>query len=117
MYNSTMNRGRAKRVNAYLVKDVLDASPQKLLLKVYDFAIANCRKNDLERTNKALNELIGALNFESNETREFSLGLMSLYQFCQDQMRKGKTKVVEKILVELRESWVDIFTKGVQNNG
>lgn len=110
MYAATMARGRAKRVNAYLSKDVLDASPQKLLLKVYDYAIANCRKNDMPNTNKALSELINALNFENSETKEFSLGLMSLYQFCQDQMRKGKSEIVEKILVELRDSWVDIFT-------
>ena len=112
MLNASMTRGRARRVNAYLAKDILDASPQKLLLKVYDFAITSCRKNDLEKTNKALNELINSLNFENSETKEFSLGLMSLYQFCQDQMRKGENEIVENILIELRASWADIFTKG-----
>ncbi len=112
MLNASMTRGRARRVNAYLSKDILDASPQKLLLKVYDYAITNCRRNDLERTNKALSELINSLNFENNETKEFSLGLMSLYQFCQDQMRKGENEVVENILIELRTSWAEIFTKG-----
>ncbi len=112
MLNSTMARGRARRVNAYLSKDILDASPQKLLLKVYDYAITNCRKNDMHRTNKALNQLISSLNFEDSEAKEFSLGLMGLYQFCQDQMRKGEYKIVEKILLELRESWADMFTKG-----
>lgn len=112
MLNATMARGRTKRVNAYLSKDILDASPQKLLIKIYDYAITNCRKNDIHRTNKALGELINSLNFESSETKEFSLGLMSLYQFCQDQMRKGETEIVEKILLELRDSWIDIFTNG-----
>lgn len=112
MLNTSTTRGRARRVNAYLSKDILDASPQKLLLKVYDFAITSCRKNDMIKTNKALGELINSLNFDSSETKEFSLGLMSLYQFCQDQMRKGENEIVEKILTELRASWVDIFTKG-----
>ena len=106
-----MQHARAKRVNAYLSKDILDASPQKLLIKVYDYAITNCRKNDMLKTNRALGELINSLNFESNETKEFSLGLMSLYQFCQDQMRKGKNEIVENILTELRASWIDIFSK------
>lgn len=106
-----MQHARAKRVNAYLSKDILDASPQKLLIKVYDYAITNCRKNDMLKTNKALSELINSLNFENNETKEFSLGLMSLYQFCQDQMRKGKNEIVENILTELRASWIDIFSK------
>lgn len=111
MYNATMQHARAKRVNVYLSKDILDASPQKLLIKVYDYAITNCRKNDMLKTNKALSELINSLNFENNETKEFSLGLMSLYQFCQDQMRKGKNEIVENILTELRASWLDIFSK------
>lgn len=109
--NTMMTRGRVKRVNPYLSKDILDASPQKLLIKVYDYAITNCRKNDMLRTNKALGELINSLNFENNETKEFSLGLMSLYQFCQDQMRKGKYDIVENILLELRTSWLEIFAK------
>ena len=65
----------------------------------------------MPKTNKALSELINALNFENTDTKEFSLGLMSLYQFCQDQMRKGNNEIVEKILVELRDSWIDVFSK------
>jgi flagellar secretion chaperone FliS len=112
MLNASVARGRTKRVNEYLTKDILDASPQKLLIKVYDYAITNCRKNDIHRTNKALAELISSLNFENNETKEFSLGLMSLYQFCQDQMRKENNEIVEHILIDLRTSWNEIFTKG-----
>lgn len=112
MLNASVAKGRTKRVNEYLAKDILDASPQKLLIKVYDYAITNCRKNDVYRTNKALTELINSLNFEKSETKEFSLGLMSLYQFCQDQMRKDNSEIVENILIDLRTSWNDVFSKG-----
>ena len=42
------------RVNAYLVNEILDATPEKLLIKIYDFAIAHCKNKNLEKTNKAL---------------------------------------------------------------
>ncbi len=110
MYHNMAYSNRAKKVNAYLVKDVLDASPQKLLLKVYDFAIANCKRGNLEKTNKALNELINALNFEDENTKEFSTGLLALYKYCQDQMRKRNYDIVAKILTELRHSWLEAFS-------
>jgi len=109
MNNTAAIKVKARRVNAYLTKDVLDATPEKLLLKVYDFAIANSKRKNLGKTNKALSELINALNFEKEETKEFSLGLMSLYQFCQERMRKGDNEIVSRILTDLRDSWTDIF--------
>ena len=66
----------------------LNASPQKLIMKIYDFAITQCRNKNLEKTNKALAELINALRFDGEEVSEISTGLRKLYEFCQDQMRK-----------------------------
>ncbi|MBK7104466.1 MAG: flagellar protein FliS [Ignavibacteriae bacterium] len=97
------------RANAYLVNEILNASPQKLLLKVYDFAIAQCKNENLEKTNKALAELINALRFDNVEANEISMGLKRLYEFCQDQMRKKNYDIVFKILTELRETWIKAF--------
>ena len=85
---------------------LLDASPQKLLMKIYDFAIAQCKNKNLEKTNKALMTLQTALRFDDEELSEISTGLRNLYEFCQDQMRKRKYDIVEKILSELRETWL-----------
>lgn len=97
------------RANAYLVNEIVNSSPQKLLLKVYDFAIAQCKNENLEKTNKALAELINALRYGNNEVNEISVGLKKLYEFCQDQMRKKNYDIVLKILTELRETWVKAF--------
>lgn len=102
---------RHKKVNPYLEKEILEASPQKLLLKVYDFAIANCQRGDIEKTNKAIQVLINALNFEDPQAREISAGLFRLYEFAQDQMRKRNSENALKILVELRDTWMTIFNK------
>jgi flagellar protein FliS len=98
------------RANAYLANDILDASPQKLLLKVYDFAIAQCNKKNIEKTNKALAELISALSYEGETVAEISNGLRRLYEYCQEQVRKQNFDIVLKILTELRATWIKAFT-------
>ena len=32
------------RANAYVVNEIMNATPQQLLIKVYDFAIAQCKE-------------------------------------------------------------------------
>ena len=93
------------QVNAYVTNEIMDASPQKLIMKIYDFAISQCRNENLEKTNKALTELINALRFDSEEVSEISIGLKKLYEFCQDQMRKKNHAIVLQILTDLRETW------------
>ena len=97
------------RANAYVTNEIIDASPQKLIMKIYDFAIAHCKNENLEKTNKALSELINALRFDGEEVSEISIGLKKLYEFCQDQMRKKNYEVVLRILTELRETWNNLF--------
>ena len=98
-----------KRANAYVTNEILDASPQKLLLKVYDFAIMQCKNENLEKTNKALTELINALRFDDEDSNEIAVGLMKLYEYCQEQMRKKNYDIVLNILTELRDSWSKAF--------
>jgi len=111
MYGRYSAARNLNNVNQYLVKEILDATPEKLLFKVYDFAIAQVQRHNLEKANKAIQELINALNFESNETKEISIGLLKLYKFCQDQMRLKEYDLVHRILSELKESWVNAFNK------
>ena len=99
------------KANAYLVKEILEATPQKLLIKIYDYAIVHCRKGDMLKTNNALQELINALNYDVEEAKEVTKGLLMLYQFCQDQMRKGNSEIVSEILSTLKETWISAFNK------
>ncbi|MCZ7603303.1 MAG: flagellar protein FliS [Melioribacteraceae bacterium] len=104
MYSSLSAKSR-NRANPYLVNDIMESSQEKLLLKLYDFAITNCRLHNIEKTNKALNELIFGLRFDETELEKISSGLFQLYNFCKDQMRKHNYEIVEKILSELKETW------------
>jgi len=101
--------GFNNRAGAYVTNEILDASPQKLIMKIYDFAILQCKNENLEKTNKALTELINALRFDTKEVAEISIGLKKLYEFCQDQMRKKNHDIVLQILIELRETWNKVF--------
>ena len=78
-------------------------------MKIYDFAIAQCKNKNLEKTNKALMTLITGLRFDDQESLEISIGLKRLYEFCQDQMRQQNYDIVEKILIELRATWLSAF--------
>lgn len=100
-----------KRANAYLVNEIMESSQEKLLLKLYDFAITNCRLRNIEKTNKALNELIFGLRFDDAELENISTGLYQLYDFCKDQVRKRNYDIVERILSELKESWMQALKK------
>lgn len=113
MYNSSaaykINDNYNNRANTYLANEILNASPQKLLLKVYDFAIAQCNNKNIEKTNKALGELVSALRYESAEVAEISNGLRKLYEYCQDQVRKQNFDIALEILTELRTTWIKAF--------
>ncbi|MCK9210232.1 MAG: flagellar protein FliS [Ignavibacteriaceae bacterium] len=111
MQHSALANNNSNRMNQYLVKEILEATPQQLLIKVYDFAIVNCNKHNMVKTNNAIQELINSLNFETESVREISTGLLRLYLFCQEQMRLQKYDTVNTILVELRSTWVEAFRK------
>lgn len=100
---------KSRGANQYLVKEILEATPQQLILKVYDFAIVNCKKKNLVKTNRAIQELINSLRFDDENGKDISIGLLKLYQFCQDQMRKNNFDIVLRILTELRDSWIKAF--------
>jgi len=111
MYNSSTFGNPHKQINAYLAKDIFESSQEKLLIRVYDFAITNCKKGEMVKTNNAIGELISALNFDDPKAKPISVGLMKLYQFCQEQMRQKNTEVVYKILSDLRDTWLTVFKK------
>jgi len=109
MYQAAVLNKRS--VNLYLADQILNASPEQLLLKAYDYAVVHAEKKDMIKTNRALQVLIGFLRFDDESYIELSYRLLRLYQFCEDQSRKSNFEIVTKILSELRESWL----QAVQN--
>ena len=111
MYSSKFNNNKNSKLNPYFVKEILEANPQQLLIKIYDFAIINCKKHDLYRTNSALQQLINALRYDRDDVKEVSIGFLKLYQYCQNEMRSKHYDIVLEILTELRNAWLEAFQK------
>ena len=87
---------------AYRQTQVGYASPGELLLQAYDIAITACGREDTQRATAALVELINALDFEY---KEVAVGLLRLYNYCLDQIKKGQFGEARNILSELRATW------------
>jgi len=103
------NHNGNSQLNPYLLKEILEATPQQLILKIYDLAIISCRKENLVKANGSIQALANALNFENKEAAKISIGLLRLYKFCQEKVRENNFNIVIKILSELREAWSKAF--------
>ena len=120
MYNKMNMNGYEK----YKEQHVMQASPQELILMVYDCCIKNlklgrmhieenaCDKanNALQKSQDCINELIMGLDFEY----EISKNLLSIYEFLMSQMiqinleKNGALiQPLMDILTELREAWAE----------
>ena len=89
-------------VESYRQNSVTTVDRLKLILMVYDRAIAGCRQRDLEVAGRAITELINGLNMEVGP---ISWNLLSIYQYCGELARKEQYDGVAKILRELRDAW------------
>jgi flagellin-specific chaperone FliS len=93
-------------VNAYNKEHLTNLSPVQVILKLYDYAIIGCKKDDPTLAQRALNELIIALNFEH---REVSFGLFRLYDYCKGCVQKRNYKAALVVLEDLRTTWAKAF--------
>ena len=87
----------------YKANEILTASPEKLVIFLYDQAIKGCKLNNSELATKALVELIDSLNFNY---ADMASRLFRLYEFCLEMIRKEQYDHPLCILSELRQAWM-----------
>ena len=95
-----------KKIPAYLEQEVMSWSKEKIILKMYDLFIVSCKRKDVNKMSKVLIELMGALNFEYEET---STRLYRLYEYCQRLVFGKKYDEALAIIQELRQAWAKSF--------
>jgi flagellin-specific chaperone FliS len=104
--------------NPYLEQEVLSWSPEKLVLKTYDVFLAASRRRDIVRMNRALAQLMGALNFEAGE---IAVRLYRLYEYCQRCLWERRYDEAAELIRGLRDAWAQAFglelTAGGTTNG
>lgn len=92
-----------RNVGAYKKHEIEMASPQKLILHLYDLGVQACIQQNSEKAGAVLAELINALNFDTGG--EVSVGFFRLYQYCIAQVHQGEFDSPCKILKDLRQTW------------
>lgn len=93
----------SQRFNSYQKQAILSASPEQLIVKLYDLGIGACHRQDRYKLRAVLKELVSALNLE--EGGELAGRLYALYAFCIDHSASGDLEPVAEILEGLREAW------------
>ncbi len=93
-------------IDQYLYQQIMNMSPEQLILKIYDITIISIKKGDKQRATRAITELIGSLNFDY---QEMALGLFRLYRYAQEKIRKGEKSEPLMIMEELRNAWATAF--------
>lgn len=88
----------------YLTQKIMSASPEQLIVYVYDAIISACNRKDQERVLRGLTVLINALEFDY---QEIALPLYQLYQYCMDQGRKRNYEEVLEIISDLKSAWTE----------
>lgn len=94
--------GAGNPMLAYQRAQVLGASPMRLVLMLYDLALAGCGRRDETRARRAVTELIAGLNFDYEE---IAVALFRLYEYCLGAIRSGDFEEASKILSALKEAW------------
>ncbi|MGA9120001.1 MAG: hypothetical protein WB699_11625 [Bacteroidota bacterium] len=92
---------------AYSREQLLNLSPVQVIQRLYDYAILGCKKDDPVLAQRALNELIMALNFEH---KNVSFGLFRLYDYCKGRIQKRDYRAALVILEDLRAAWTKAFS-------
>lgn len=91
-----------KTSNPYIIQQVKNATPEKLILMLYEVGIKSCQAKDHTRAVKVVTELIAALNFEY---KEISLRLFDLYRYALDQLHNRKFGEALTVLEGLHDVW------------
>ncbi len=98
--------GKEGKIPSYLEQEVLSWSKEKIILKMYDLFIVSAKRKDVQKMSKVLIELMGALNFEYEET---STRLYRLYEYCQRCVFQKKYDEALYIIREMRDAWAKAY--------
>ena len=93
---------------SYRQNNVMTADPLKLILLVYDRAIAGCHQQRLEVAGRAVTALINGLDMDA---APIAGHLLAIYQYCGELIRKNRYEEAASLLQDLRETWAAVSGK------
>ncbi len=93
----------AQRMHQYQRQAVTEASPERLVVKLYDLGIAACHRADRAKLRAVLVELMASLDHEQGG--DLAGRLQALYTYCLNESALGDLASVSDLLGGLREAW------------
>lgn len=106
--SSSYNYAAQTGFEQYKTNEILTATPERLIIFLYDQAIKGCKLEDADLVSKALIELIDSLNFKY---ADMASRLFRLYEFSLEMVRKREFQLPLKVLSELRETWLTALSQ------
>jgi flagellin-specific chaperone FliS len=97
--------------NPYFVQQVKTATPEKLILMLYDLGMKSCQAKDNQKAVKVLTELIAALNFEHNE---IAGSLFDLYRYALDEVHKRNFDNALVVFEGMHDIWSTVVVRQQQ---
>lgn len=93
----------------YQKQSIMDSSPLKLVVKMYDLVIQATYREDDKKVREVISGLIQGLNFEY----ELAGQLFEIYKYCQTLSRQKKFEEIREILEPIRETWEEAASQNV----
>ncbi|NOZ74579.1 MAG: flagellar protein FliS [FCB group bacterium] len=93
----------------YVIQKVKSASPEQLIVYVYDVAIKACLQKNQSLALEAVQELVNALNYEH---KELAHTFYTTYEIIQSEIRQQNLSAASIHLKDLRETWKKAFKLG-----
>ena len=87
---------------SYRTQQVMSASPERLVLMVYDHVLASCKARDVKKASSGLATLIDALDFD---TGDIAVGLFRLSRYVMEKVKKQEFDEAASIIRPLRDAW------------
>jgi len=94
--------GHEQTKNPYLVQKVMTASPEQLVLYVFDAAIIACSRNDKGKTIQAMQVLIPALKFDYHE---IASNFYNSYRGIINLVSRGEFDLAKNLIADVKKTW------------
>ncbi len=95
---------KKRKHNPYLTQKVLSASPEQLILYIYDASISACGREDHIKAAEAVQELINSLNFKEKKVASTFYGM---YQYILNLIHEKDFEEAQVLLKEIRNTWAN----------
>lgn len=93
-------------LKTYKNNQAVNLTPVEMVKRMYDLAIISAKKNDIEKAQRIIRELMIALDYSQGD---LSVQLFHLYQYCIKSFREERRDEAISVLEELRNTWAEAF--------